>query len=95
MARFELIKSKGIFKDYRLTVPPQNGDDALSFLTSMKSEINRVAMLELEKLDGVKFKIVLTAELGKLRGRQIEEGELVVIMVYIHSVYLSGMKEMR
>ena len=66
--QFVLLKKAGVLKEYTAMVPlcHRLEADALAFLNAMKSNTTALIEKEIKEVGGMKFSLVLTAELGKL-----------------------------
>jgi len=68
VTQFMLLKEAGLVKDYRADVPIGHRleGDALVFLNEMTPSTTTLIEKELNQLRGLKFTLVLVAELEKL-----------------------------
>lgn len=87
LPQFVLLKKAGGMKDYTVMVPLGHRleTDALVFLNAMKA--NTIALIEKEvkEVGGVKFSLVLTAELAKLAPNAQQDDDEIVTTAYLWS----------
>ena len=87
--QFMLLKEVGVMKDYSAVVPIGHRIevDALVFLQKMTPNTTALIEKELNQLGGVKFTLVLTAELEKLHAstQQGHDQKTIITMAHFRS----------